>query len=168
MVVHPDISMLGQSRFLSHVQVRHFKLFFELLGFRFLSNQTEREGVEPSVTVKLRRFSKPMQSTTLPPFLYHFLIFLCAKPIALLLCSSNWLYQEQRPARTPCFRLRLVTESKWASSSLFLGKERVTRFERATCTLARCRSTTELYPQSLVLAPILSSAVAAPRRNKNY
>ena len=26
--------------------------------------------------------------------------------------------------------------------------QRVTRFERATCTLARCRSTTELYPHT--------------------
>ena len=32
----------------------------------------EKGGFEPPVVSQLRRFSKPMQSTTLPPFLAYF------------------------------------------------------------------------------------------------
>ena len=61
--------------------------------------------------------------------------------------------------RAYLFPLELLTFLKWSlavelkARSAF-GKvrnmKRVTRFERATCTLARCRSTTELYPQKLL------------------
>ena len=70
----------------------------------------ERGGFEPPVVSQLRRFSKPMHSTALPPFLF-------------------W------------------NEEKNSFFVATLWRKRVTRFERATCTLARCRSTTELYPQ---------------------
>ena len=37
-----------------------------------LSVDSEKEGFEPSVVLQLRRFSKPMHSTTLPPFHFRF------------------------------------------------------------------------------------------------
>ena len=74
----------------------------------------ERGGFEPPVVSQLRRFSKPMHSTALPPFLF-------------------W------------------NEEKNSFFVATLWRKRVTRFERATCTLARCRSTTELYPQIFLL-----------------
>ena len=74
----------------------------------------ERGGFEPPVVSQLRRFSKPMHSTALPPFLF-------------------W------------------NEKKNSFFVATLWRKRVTRFERATCTLARCRSTTELYPQIFLI-----------------
>lgn len=55
-------------------------------------NDSEREGFEPSVAVKLRRFSKPKQSTALPPFHYYFIYY--NKNIKV--CKINKIYNSNK------------------------------------------------------------------------
>ena len=47
-----------------------FRIFFSRSFF------SEKGGFEPPVVFQLRRFSKPMHSTTLPPFLFYFFCLL--------------------------------------------------------------------------------------------
>lgn len=69
---------------------------------------TEREGVEPSVTVKLRRFSKPMQSTTLPPFL-------CVVFFEIKLAGNAIRTRDMHLGKVPLYH--------WAIPAIILGEK---------------------------------------------
>ena len=67
---------------------------------------------------------------------------------ALPLGESPTLYGERTGIRTPDTRLRraLLYPTELCTQVIKIYLERETRFELATSTLARSRSTTELFP----------------------